>query len=107
MNKQDHELLLELGFTLIEYSIEELYWLYSISIDGTDLMLSWSLTEGSMQTAVRQEGVFICKVCSEGLTFSQATHEGIEARFSFEDSATTLRIRIEPRIQVEWDTLRT
>jgi hypothetical protein len=44
MNKADHKLLLELGFTLVEQSVE-LYWLYSISVNGIDLMLSWSLTE--------------------------------------------------------------
>ena len=106
MKKEDHEYLLNLGFVVIEQSTEDLYWLYSFSLDGIDLLLSWSLLEGSMQTAMYRNGGVICKVSSEGLTFSQATSEGVTAKFDLGDSATTLEIKIKPQIQVEWSTLR-
>jgi hypothetical protein len=107
MEKEDHEYLLNLGFVLTEQSADDLYWLYSLSLNGIDLLLSWSLTEGSMQTAMYRDETVICKVSSEGLTFSKATSEGVTAEFDLGNLVTTLEIRIESQIQVEWSTLRT
>jgi hypothetical protein len=107
MKKEDHECLFDLGFILVEQSTEDLYWLYSLSLDGTELRLSWSLTEDSMQTAMYRDGVALCKVSSERLTFSQVTNEGITAKFDLGNSVTTLEIRIKSQIHVEWSTLRT
>jgi hypothetical protein len=107
MKKEDHECLFNLGFVLVEQSVDDLYWLYSLSLNGIDLFLSWSLTEGSMQTALYRDGVVVCKVSYEGLTFSKATSEGVTAKFDLGNSVTTLEIRIESQIQVEWSTLRT
>jgi hypothetical protein len=106
MKKEDHNYILNLGFVLVEQSLEDLYWLYSLSLNGIELLLSWSLTEGSMQTAMYRDGVVLCKVSSEGLTFSQATNEGITAKFNLDNSIATLEIKIESQIQVEWSTLR-
>jgi hypothetical protein len=106
MTKADHDKLGELGFKLLEEAIDELFWQYSYTGQSRELIVSWSLAEGSFQTTVKEGGDVLIRVCSEGLSECHTSSDGIEAVFAFGNYRSSCRICIKPRLSVEWGTIR-
>lgn len=106
MTKADHETLRELGFQLLEEAIEDLFWQYSFAVQSRMLIVSWSLSENSFQTMIKEGEEVLSRVCSEGLSECRTTSDGIEASFALGNYRSYCRIRINPRLSVEWGTIR-
>lgn len=106
MTKADHERIRELGFKLLEEAVDELFWQYSYTEQTRELVVSWSLSEGSFQTTIKEGEDVLIRVCSEGLSDCHTSADGIEATFACGDYRSSCRIRIKPCLSVEWGTIR-
>ncbi len=103
----DESSMLLLGAETLEASPQDGFWLYRFQ-DGNqvELLLSFDIFEGSIQTQLKFQGKEVITVSHENtVSISVENEEKISADFDVPNQYISLEIHLIPEIKVKWSTL--
>ncbi|MDH7972169.1 hypothetical protein QH494_08220 [Sphingomonas sp. AR_OL41] len=105
MEEAELERLTEMGFSLIEFVKDDLFWVIRRSQGDISLTISWSWTQRSFQTVISVDDMELSRICSEGLEEILVKEDGLLARFNLGGFVTTVKISNKIAVNATWSTL--
>ena len=105
---EEIELLAFFGAEPVERLVDDGYWCYEV-VDQRNIRLrfSFNVFEQSVQTALQVAGASLATIVHEGAQVMSVSGDTLTCRFLYAGGQSTLMLRLDGSISLEWSSLRT